>query len=70
MCIRVVRQPDRVEIWVPSNVDAEDLRRCIQRCRQYGMPIAIFRSGKGALPELTGMLLANNIMANQTENID
>lgn len=70
MCMRVIRRPDRVEIWVPSNVGAEELRQCIQLCRQYGMPIAIYRSGKGTLPELTGMLLANNLMAKQTDNKD
>ena len=70
MCIRVVRQPNRVEIWVPGNVDAEALRQCIQRCRQYGMPIAIYRSGKGGLAELTGALLANNAAHNITDNKD
>ena len=60
MCIRVIRQAGHIEIWVSNNVSENDLDQCIERCRQCGMPIVVYRSGRGKIEELTGSLLANN----------
>ena len=61
MCIKVIRQAGHIEIWVSNNVSESELDQCIERCRQCGMPIVVYRSGRGDIADLTSMLLRNNV---------